>query len=410
MIFLVIKMLDKQKFIPVLIGADIGTDSIARSFYLEYGVKSKIFSQEILGATDNSKIIDQTTIPNMNAKDLVKELKVFANSTKGIKKILLACSEWYVDIIVLYKKELEKNGYIIPYVDKEILDRIVRKDHFYQLCEKLHMPYPETIVVTKDNYKDVQIPWEYPIIAKNSDKNTWHYAEFPGKKKIFRIKDEQELRDTLDRVYNSSYQDTFCLQKMVPGEDYNMRVLTCYVNKNHDVVFSCLGQPILEEKTPGAIGNYVSIITREMEEEILDAAKKFLKEVKYIGYANFDIKYDSTDGKYKFFEINVRLGRSNFYMTASGANYTKYVVEEYVEEKKLTKEERPYNPWLYTIVPNCVIKKYVGNKELVKEYLKLKKAKKFTHPLYFKKDINLKRWFYIKAAYFNQIRKFRRYF
>ena len=398
------------KFIPVLIGADIGTYSIARSFYLEYGVKSKIFSQEVLGATNNSKIIDQTTIPNMNAKDLVKELKDYAKETKNVKKILLACSEWYVDIIVLYKKELEKAGYIIPYVDKEILDKIVRKDHFYEVCERLSMPYPETIVVTKDNYKDVKVPWEYPIIAKNSDKNTWHYAEFPGKKKIFRIKSEEELRDVLDRVYNSSYSDTFCLQKMVPGEDFNMRVLTCYVNKEHEVVFSCLGQPILEEKTPGAIGNYVAIITRPMEEEILDAAKKFLKEVKYVGYANFDIKYDSTDKKYKFFEINVRLGRSNYYMTASGANYAKYVVEEYVENKKLNSDDKPYNPWVYTIVPNYVIKKYVSDKNLVKEYLKLKKEKRYTHPLYFKKDINLKRWFYIKAAYFNQIRKFKKYF
>ena len=399
-----------KDFIPVLIGADIGTYSIARSFYLEYGVKSKIFSQEILGATNNSKIIDQKTIPNMNAKDLVKELKEYANSTKNMKKILLACSEWYVDIIVLYKKELEKVGYIIPYVDKKILDHIVRKDNFYSVCEKIGIPYPETIVVTKDNYKDVKIPWKYPIIAKNSDKNTWHYAEFPGKKKIFRIKSEEELRDVLNRVYNSSYSDTFCLQKMVPGDDFNMRVLTCYVDMNHDVVFSCLGQPILEEKTPGAIGNYVSIITREMEDEILDSAKKFLKKVKYIGYANFDIKFDSTDNKYKFFEINVRLGRSNFYMTASGANYAKYVVDEYIYGKKFKEEVKAYNPWLYTIVPNYVIKKYVSDKKLVREYLKLKKEKRYTHPLYFKKDINLKRWFYIKAAYFNQIRKFKRYY
>ncbi len=400
----------KEKFIPVLIGADIGTYSIARSFYLEYGVKSKIFSQEILGATSNSKIIDQTTIPNMNTKDLIKELKDYSSKTKDYKKILLACSEWYVDIIVLYKKELEKCGYIIPYVEKSILDSIVRKDNFYDLCEKLHINYPETIVVTKDNYKDVKIPWSYPIIAKNSDKNTWHYAEFPGKKKIFKIKSEEELHNVLDKVYNSSYCDTFCLQKMVPGDDYNMRVLTCYVNQNHDVVFSCLGQPILEEKTPGAIGNYVSIITREMNEEILNQAKKFLKEVKYVGYANFDIKYDNTDNKYKFFEINVRLGRSNFYMTASGANYAKYVVDEYIYGKKLKKEVKAYNPWLYTIVPNYVIRKYVSDKNLVKEYLKLKKEKKYTHPLYFKSDINLKRWFYIKAAYFNQIRKFKRYY
>ena len=402
-------MLEKQEFIPVLIGADIGTYSIARSFYEEYGVKSKTFSQEVLGAINNSRLIDMTIIPNLTKEKLLNELKDFAKKTKGVKKILLACSEWYVDIIVLYKKQLEKD-YIIPYVDKDILDSIVRKDNFYDVCEKLDIDYPETIVVTKDNYKDVKVPWEYPIIAKNSDKNTWHYAEFPGKKKIFRIKSEEELREVLDNVYSSSYKDTFCLQKMVPGDDYNMRVLTCYVDKNHDVVFSCLGQPILEEKTPGAIGNYAAIITREMEQDILEQAKKFLKEVKYIGYANFDIKYDSTDNKYKFFEINVRLGRSNFYMTASGANYSKYVVNEYVYNKEFNEEIIAYKPWLYTIIPNVVIKKYVSSKELVKEFLTLKRQKKYTHPLYFKKDINLKRWFYIKAAYFNQIRKFKKYF
>lgn len=402
-------MLEKQKFIPVLIGADIGTYSIARSFYEEYGVKSKTFSQEVLGAINNSKIIDMTTIPNLTKEKLLDELKKFAKKTKNTKKILLACSEWYVDIIVFYKKQLEKD-YIIPYVNKKILDNIVRKDNFYKVCKQLNIDYPETIVVTKDNYKDVKIPWEYPIIAKNSDKNTWHYADFPGKKKIFRIKSEEELRIVLDNVYSSSYSDTFCLQKMVPGDDYNMRVLTCYVNKKHEVVFSCLGQPILEEKTPGAIGNYAAIITREMEKDILEQAKKFLKEVKYIGYANFDIKYDSTDNKYKFFEINVRLGRSNFYMTASGANYCKYVVEEYVDDKELKKEVVAYKPWLYTIIPNYVIKKYVSSDKIVKEYLTLKKQKRYTHPLYYKKDINLKRWLYIKAAYFNQIRKYKKYF
>ena len=402
-------MFNNQEFIPVLIGADIGTYSIARSFHEKYGVISKIFSQEILGATNNSSIIDQTTIKDLNGEKLVDKLKEFAKEYKDKKKILLACSEWYVDIIVLYKKELSKD-YIVPYVDKDILDSIVRKDNFYKMCEKLKMDYPETIVVTKDNYEKVEIPWDYPIIAKNSDKNTWHYAEFPGKKKIFRIKDEDELYEVLTNVYHSSYEDTFCLQKMVPGEDYNMRVLTCYCNKNHEVVFASLGQPILEEKTPGAIGNYVAIITRPMEREILEQAKKFLKECKYIGYANFDIKYDSSDGKYKYFEINVRLGRSNFYMTASGANYTECLVNEYIYGKDLKKIDLPYNPWVYSIVPDHVIKKYISNKDIVREYLALKKEKKCTHPLYYKKDMNLKRWIYIKEAYYNQIRKFKKYF
>ena len=86
--------------------------------------------------------------------------------------------------------------------------------------------------------------------------------------------------------------------------------------------------------------------------------------------------------------------------------------DEWTEEDIMTDgvKEVAYNPWVYTIVPNVVIKKYISNKDIVKEYLKLKKEKKYSHPLYYKKDMNLKRWIYIKEAYFNQIRKFKKYF
>ena len=87
-----------------------------------------------------------------------------------------------------------------------------------------------------------------------------------------------------------------------------------------------------------------------------------------------------------------------------------YVQDEVIFNKKFKNEVVAYNPWLYTIIPNYVIKKYVSDKEIVKECLELRRTKKYTHPLYYKKDINFKRWFYIKAAYFNQIRKFKKYF
>lgn len=92
-----------------------------------------------------------------------------------------------------------------------------------------------------------------------------------------------------------------------------------------------------------------------MNPEIVAAATKFLEHIGYTGFANFDIKYDERDGKFKFFEINVRLGRSNFYVTGSGFNTVKWIVDDYIYNK-LDDYTVADNINLYTVVPKGVIK------------------------------------------------------
>lgn len=402
-------MLKDQPFIPVVIGSDMGSYAIARTFHEQYGVVSKTFSMEALRASGSSKIVDRTIIPDLNKDTLFEALRAFGEETKGIKKIVLACAEWYVDLILARRHELNED-FVIPFIEKSEIDILIRKDDFYRIAEKTGVAYPETVVVDRSNYKDVSIPWEYPVILKCSDTNEYHLIEFEGKKKIYHIESKEHLDDILEKIYTAGYDDTICIQKKVPGDDFNMRVLTCYVDKNHDVVFSCLGQPVLEVKTPGMIGNYAAIITRPMVPEILEQAKAFLKETKYIGFANFDIKYDSSDDTYKFFELNARLGRSNFYMTACGANYSKYVVEEYVYGKEFTEETVSNAVGIYSFVPDCVIKKYVSDKAIVKEYLELRRAGKMKDPIDYEKDRNFSRWLYAKGQFYNQIRVYKKYY
>lgn len=92
--------------------------------------------------------------------------------------------------------------------------------------------------------------------------------------------------------------------------------------------------------------------------KIVEAAKKFIKETKYVGYANFDIKYDDDTKEFYFFEVNVRLGRSNFYMGAGNTNYLAPLVDTFIYDihDKTYKQE---GCELYSIIPFSIIKNIV---------------------------------------------------
>ena len=85
---------------------------------------------------------------------------------------------------------------------------------------------------------------------------------------------------------------------------------------------------------PHGIGNHAVILTEPCG-EIAEKIRAFLEDIGYVGFSNFDIKYDQRDGKYKVFEINCRQGRSNYYVTGAGYNIAKLLVEDRVEGKDL---------------------------------------------------------------------------
>ena len=172
----------------------------------------------------------------------------------------------------------------------------------------------------------------------------------------------------------------------------------------------CLGHVLLEEHTPTAIGNHAAIIT-EFNEELMNKIKTFLEDINYVGFSNFDIKYDSRDNKYKLFEINLRQGRSNYYVTSSGNNIAKYVVKDRILEKNLDLKVQK-EPFYWHVVPNAVVFKYVKDKELVNKVKKLISQGKEATSFGYNRDLegNFKRRLYVFLYNINQIRKYKKYY
>jgi len=398
----------EKEFLPVILGADITAYSLARSFHEEYGIRSLVLSMLKAKIISESKIIENRVYEGLENVDvLIQRLVEVGKEFRGRKKlIVLGCGDWYVRALI-ENKDVLGEYYIIPYVDLELLDKIVLKDKFYAICEELGIAYPKTYVYNCGEENSLSFDFAYPVIAKPASSAMYHYAKFEGKKKVFRFSNQADLSAMLARLEASSYDYKFLIQDCIPGDDTNMRVLTCYCDQHSKVRFASLGHVILEDHTPSAIGNPVAIINEHDAKIVADAAK-FLEHVGYTGFANFDIKYDSRDGSYKFFEINVRLGRSNFYVTGSGFNTVKWIVDELVYGKELgdVTADREH---LFTVVPKGIILRYAGTDEMRARVKRLFREKKVSHPLIYKCDLSLVRRFYVYASFYNQYRKYSKY-
>jgi len=187
-----------------------------------------------------------------------------------------------------------------------------------------------------------------------------------------------------------------------------MRVLTSYSDKNGKVRMMCLGHVLLEEHTPHGKGNHAVIIT-EQNEALMAQAKRFLEDMHYIGFSNFDIKYDTRDGKYKFLEINTRQGRSNYYVTGSGLNIARYIVEEYIHGEEL-EFETAKEEYLWLVVPKKVAFRYVKDKANLEKMKRLYKEKRKVNPIFFRGDLKPKRFLAMAKNYLSHFVKFRKYY
>lgn len=391
---------------PVILGGDIGAYSLARTFHEAYGVKPLVLSQANSHLCHDSSILENRVNSQLDNVDvLMQTLKDVAAEKAGETLMVLACGDWYVRLLVEHRAELKAAGYILPYISEELLNRLVLKDSFYEICEECGVPYPKTAVF------DTQAPvgpetfgLTFPVVAKPASSAEYHYAQFPGKKKVFFFDTPAQLKEMLDNLCASSYKGKFLLQEFIPGDDTNMRILTTYNDRTGKMRFASFGQTVLEDPRPQAIGNPMAIISRECDEAV-ECARRLTEHVGYTGFANYDIKVNPETGKFVFFEVNTRLGRSNYYVTAAGDNTVRWIVEDLVEGREFPDEVQVARgrKSLYTVLPKSVLVEHVQDPALRAEVQQLFAEGHAKNPINYPAEKRLVRKLY--PYYFEQKQK-----
>lgn len=401
-----------ERFVPVLLGADIGVYALARAFHEKYGIKSVVICAQQVGAIADSSILTLIETGSTNPEGYLAAAKKFAAEYEGDETLLLiANSDSSVRAIVENRADLAEL-FKFRFLDLEVLDRVSDKIEFARLCEEVAVPTPKTYAATVDSAAgtievDADFDLEFPIIAKASRSSDYEYLRFAGKKKVYLIESQEELDSLLDTLVKAGFTGRFALQEVIDGDDTLMWSITAYVDGAGEITMLGSAHVLLEDHAPTALGNPVAMITT-LPQEMLESAVRMLRHCGYRGFANFDIKINRHTNEAMFLEVNPRIGRNNYYMTAAGVNPTVILVNDVILDQRAPLRKAT-NTVLYSVIPVRLLKRYISGKDLA-QVKALVAARQVYHPLRYPGDLNFKRRWYLALAGINHFRKFRRYY
>ncbi len=416
----------RRELVPIVLGADILAYSYVRSFCETYDLANKpiVLTTMDVKIVSSSKLCDYRVIDGVDKDEvLVEKLREIGQdlTAKGLRGIVLGSGDWYARTLSKHKQELEEWLYI-PYNDFALLDMLTQKDAFHRLCDQNGLRHPKTLELDCDPQS---AEWNremdgiaFPCIAKPSNSAAWHYADFEGKQKIH----QPASKDELEHLYvtlreHTSYDRKLLVQDMIPGGDESILSLTAYIDAQGTATTRVLGQVVLQDHSPQALGNPVCIVNafhspqlasrRNAMHELVERAIQMIRAEGYRGYANFDVKFDERDGSFNLFEVNTRPGRNTFYVSLSGMPFVKPIIEDVVLGHALPEAPVP-EEFCFTCIPSAVVWRYAEPRELRDYVLGAYRKGWARNPLYFSID-SREHTMWSQATTLNQIRKFHRF-
>jgi len=299
---------------------------------------------------------------------------------------LVPCTDEYA-LALIESSEFLKKYYFFACPSPTLAEKLISKEAFYKMCEEYNLPFPKTEIFRKENSFSVleTLPFPYPIIIKPSSSIDYWRSPFEGMKKVYTAPNKDEAKKIISLIFSSGYNNSIILQELIGGSEDDMYVLTSYSDKNAKVRAACMGHVLLGEHTPKGLGNHVAILT-EYHGEITEKLCSFLENIGYFGFANFDIILDKRTGSLNVLELNLRQGRSNYYMTASGTNIARLLVSdkrgEFTGEKHVCRES-----FFWHTVPKNIIYRYITDKSLKEKVRTLASCGKSASSLFYVKDL-----------------------
>lgn len=116
-----------HEFIPVILGGDINTYSVARAFYEEYQIKTTVMGKYPTGPSYGSRIVNYMANEAIDQEEtFLKQINAFADEHPQKKIIVLGAGDNYINMITKMRQKLAKN-IIVPFISHELMDNLQKK-------------------------------------------------------------------------------------------------------------------------------------------------------------------------------------------------------------------------------------------------------------------------------------------
>lgn len=377
----------------LIVGSDVNAYYLARCTHEAYKKNAYMLIKDKLAYTTYSKIINHIYDPSIwNEQSFVDAINNFSKQHSNKKIVVVSSNETYAQFLVRNKQRFNDNV-LFNYSDLNIFEALINKELFYKTFSNSVLSFPNTLYIKPNEFDLNLVNFKYPIIIKPANVVKFNHVNFEGKKKIYKVNNDDELISAIKFIQNSEYNDTLIIQEFIPGDDSYLFDSVVYSNKKGEVKLVSFAQIGLQEHNPNMVGNAAVVINgynsfKLDTTSIVEDIKSFMNSISYKGFAEFDLKYDERDGKFKVLEINARQGRCSYYIVPLGYNLIEILVDDLIYDKEM-KFSYVNKKSMLSFVNKSIIKKYIINEDFKKEALLL--YRKSVNPLKYNKDFSIYR-------------------
>lgn len=239
-------------------------------------------------------------------------LEVLSRIDRDPRPVLIPTSDLLAHIVAKHRATLERRFRccIPPAAAMEI---VLDKAKDTRALEGTGVPLPNTAQDLPSSPAELVRRIGLPLIVKprtyvDKDSLGWRNVV------IRSLADAEQFYRTSQAVFHR-----VVAQELIPGPDDALWECICLFNDRSELVRAFTFRKLA---TMPAHFGATSRARSERSETLVRLAAEAGKAFGYVGIADVDVKYDARDGRFKYLELNPRLGLAHWFGTRCGVNIT----------------------------------------------------------------------------------------